>query len=198
MVGDLDVDWLSFLIAALAVGVAVWSAWYTVRVARETSSKALAEAHRAAQAESYQRLHEALVDPAAARGRRKLFMAARVMEFPAPDHSDWDEVNYSLALYDTLGGYIFQSLVDEETVMRAWHHPLQNIREPVVAFMAHRARNGIQQPWSFLLDLLHKATLYRCDCPHQPGVTTAGAREIGSMDESGLDTMREQTAEEKR
>ncbi|QLQ16092.1 MAG: hypothetical protein HZY73_11035 [Micropruina sp.] len=103
MVVELDVDWLSFIIAALAVGVAVWSAWYTVRVARETSSMALAEAHQAAQAGTYQRLHEALVDPAAARGRRKLFMAARLMEFPAPDHSDWDEVNYSLALYDTLG-----------------------------------------------------------------------------------------------
>lgn len=177
----LNPDWLSLSIAVLAVGVAVWSAWFTVHVTRETNRQTIEDNRRAARAESYQRLHESLVAPQAARGRRKLFQAASQGQFPGLGDPDWDDINYSLALYDTLGGYVFQGIVDEDMVMRAWHHPLQTIHDPVTAFMEHRVNSGVNQPWSFLLDLLDKADRYECDCPRQPGVTTIGARGIGAL-----------------
>lgn len=163
-------DWLALLIALLAVAVAAWSAWYTIRVTRQTSDAAIAEGKRTARAETYQRLHETMVTPEAARGRRLLFLSAKAGQFPALGDPGWDEINYSLALYDTLGGYLLQGLVDPHMVLRAWHHPLQEIHEPVTAFMAHRASNGVTQPWGFLINLLAQADNYRCDCPRQPGV----------------------------
>lgn len=186
ILGDLNADWISLAIATLAVVVAVWSAWYTVSVTRETSRHSLDETRKSAKAETYQRLHETLVDPQAARGRRILFLATRRGQFPSLGEPDWDDINYSLALYDTLGGYVFQGLIDEQMAVRAWHHPLQDIHSPVVAFMEHRTNNGVNQPWSFLLDLLDKADRYECDCPRQPGVTAATARGVGSLTEDAL------------
>jgi hypothetical protein len=85
--------------------------------------------------------------------------------FPALGADGWDDINYSLALYDTLGGYMSRDEVDAQTVLAAWHHPLQNIAEPVARFMEFRRRNGVSQPWAYLHYLLEKSRAYRCTCP---------------------------------
>lgn len=165
MLVPLETDGLSLAIALLAVLVAAWAAWYTVRVARETSRESLDASRAAAKAETFQRLHETLVDPKAASGRRMLYLAAKNDSFPDPGDTDWDSINYSLALYDTLGGYVENELVDERLVLKAWHHPLQEIQDPAHRFLAHRGAHSARHPWRFLGALLDKAVAYVCDCP---------------------------------
>ncbi|MDF1490301.1 hypothetical protein [Tessaracoccus caeni] len=162
-------DWVAVLIAVLAVIAAIWSARQSDKVAREVSNDARDAGIESAKAAAYQRLHELLVDPKAARGRRLLFIAARHDAFPNLGDPDWDEINYSLALYDSLGGYIVQGFIDEKIALRAWHHPLKKIHGPVNLFMKHRAENEVSQPWSYLINLLSRAQRYECDCPQQLG-----------------------------
>jgi hypothetical protein len=68
----------------------------------------------------------------------------------------------SLALYDTIAGYVARDQIDEDVVLDAWHHPLSNIAEPVRRFMAHHEEQNVRQPWTHLLDLLAKAEQYPC------------------------------------
>jgi len=96
---------------------------------------------------TYQRLHESLVDPKAAAGRRLLFEASRSQRFPHLGSTGWDEINYSLALFDTLAGYTARGEVEERVVLEALHHPLANIAGPVREFMAYRESQSIYQPW---------------------------------------------------
>lgn len=164
---DIDPTWISLGIAFLAVLVSVFSTQYMARSAKVQSRQ-----------ENYVRLHEQLVSPDASSGRRLLFQAhtalteteapAETAFFPLPSDDVWDRVNYSLALYDTLGGYIHRKLVDKDVVLEAWHHPLQNISPAVNAFMEHRRNLGIDQPWAHLLTLLESAREYVCTCPHSP------------------------------
>ena len=122
---------------------------------KEIADQAAAHNLQLAKMAAYQRIHELLVDPKAAAGRRRLFQAARANKFPALGEDGWDEINYSLALYDTLGGYMYRGQVDEDAVvLDAWHHPLVNIAGPVREFMAHRQAQKVQQPWAHLMDLL--------------------------------------------
>jgi hypothetical protein len=132
---------------------------------REIADQAAANNLKLAKMAAYQRIHELLVDPKAAAGRRRLFQAARANKFPALGEDGWDEINYSLALYDTLAGYVSRGQVDEEVVLDAWHHPLVNIAGPVRDFMAHRQAQRVQQPWAHLMGLLTKAEQYECHCP---------------------------------
>jgi hypothetical protein len=118
-----------------------------------------------ARAATYQRIHELLVDPKASAGRRRLFQAADRGNFPAVGGDGWDEINYSLALYDTLAGYIKGRLVDEAVVLDAWHHPLANIASPVRQFMSIREGQAGRQPWAHLMGLLAKAERHECRCP---------------------------------
>lgn len=185
--------------AATVIGIAV----ATFTVARNQRWQRL---------QGYQRLHEKLVDPSAARGRRMLFLtyeARRTAEkqgrpvpplgaraascaspqgasvallalpcpgcdaeqreydaarYTSPGDPAWDEINYALALYDTLGGYVEQRLVPLQHVLRAWHHPLQSIAPVVAEFGAHRRGLGITQPWSYLDSLLAANDQYICRC----------------------------------
>ncbi|WP_125776649.1 hypothetical protein [Antribacter gilvus] len=158
-------EWIAVVIALVAVATSVWSAWFTVKKTRETSHEAIVAAEESARSANYTRIHEILVEPVAASGRRQLFLAAASGTFPGRGDDTWDQINYSLALYDTLGAYVIEGLVDPDLVLRAWHHPLTNIAGPVRAFMQHRASEGISQPWSFLIDLLDRAEQYPCTCP---------------------------------
>lgn len=133
----------------------------TERIARETSDNNA----RMARISTYQRIHETLVAPEASKGRRQLFLSYRQGKFPSLGTGSWDEINYSLALYDTLGGYLFHGQVDEDIVLAAWHHPLQNIAEPIRAFMLHRKEQNIHQPWTYLHHLINRAQQYECQCP---------------------------------
>jgi hypothetical protein len=132
---------------------------------REIAQDAAVHNRALAQNATYQRIHELLVDPKAAAGRRALFQAARVLRYPTVGEPGWDEINYSLALYDTLGGYANRDQIDENVALDAWHHPLVNIAKPVREFMAHRCAQGVHQPWAHLFDLLKKAETYECRCP---------------------------------
>lgn len=169
-------DLLALIVSLAALAVSIVTSRQNLVATREiarqnlAATKEIAEqaaAHnlKLAKMAAYQRIHELLVDPKAAAGRRRLFQAARAKNFPALGEDGWDEINYSLALYDTLGGYMYRGQVDEDVVLDAWHHPLVNIAGPVREFMAHRQAQKVQQPWAHLMDLLSKAEQYQCRCP---------------------------------
>lgn len=158
-------DVLAFGVSIVALALSLFTSWWTLRTTREIARESAAHNRDLAQNATYQRIHELLVDPKAAAGRRQLFLAARNKKYPKLGEDAWDEINYSLALYDTLGGYVRRDQVDEDVVLDAWHHPLENIATPVREFMAHRRSEGVNQPWAHLLDLLKKAETHRCTCP---------------------------------
>jgi hypothetical protein len=147
-------DLLAFFISLVALAVSIFVARQSVKTTQQM-----------ARAATFQRIHELLVDPKAAAGRRRLFQARRERNYPSLGEEGWDEINYSLALYDTFGGYVFRGDIDEATALAAWHHPLNNITGPVREFMAHRRAEGVDQPWPYLMDLLEKSSAYTCKCP---------------------------------
>ena len=158
-------DLLALLVSLAALAISTYLSYRNIQTTKKIAEDAAAHNRTLARNASYQRMHELLVDPKAAAGRRALFLAARDKRYPAVGDPGWDEINYSLALYDTLGGYVNRDQVDEYVVLDAWHHPLTSIAEPVRDFMAHRRVQGVNQPWSHLLDLLKKAEKYSCTCP---------------------------------
>jgi hypothetical protein len=158
-------DFLALVVSVFALGLSVWSTRKTVHQASNAVSAANAAQRDLVRMATYQRIHELLVDPKAAAGRRRLFQAHQADNFPALGADGWDDINYSLALYDTLGGYMSRDEVDAQTVLAAWHHPLQNIAEPVARFMEFRRRNGVSQRWAYLHYLLEKSRAYKCTCP---------------------------------
>ena len=175
-------DLLALLVSLAALAVSILTsrqnlvatrqiAEQNLAATREIAEQAAANNLKLAKMATYQRIHELLVDPKAAAGRRRLFEAARANRFPALGEAGWDEINYSLALYDTLAGYVSPGQVDEEVVLDAWHHPLINIAGPVREFMAHRQSQGVQQPWAHLMGLLASAERYQCRCPADADVT---------------------------
>lgn len=158
-------DVLALGVSLLALVVSLVSTRLTLRATRKIAENASEHNLRLALNATYQRIHELLVDPKAAEGRRLLFQAHKKQWYPNLGDNDWDSINYSLALYDTLAGYVNRHQVDESVVLDAWHHPLVNIATPVGEFMAHRRIQGVHQPWAHLVDLLHKAKAYECNCP---------------------------------
>lgn len=158
-------DLAALAVSIIALGLSVWSTRLTVAYGAKSSAEVLDRTEALARRETYQRLHEMLVDPKAAAGRRMLFKAQADNDFPALGEERWDEINYALALYDTLGGYLARCHVDEDLVLTAWHHPLVNITGAVRAFMVHRENNGVVQPWAYLQALLERASRHKCMCP---------------------------------
>jgi hypothetical protein len=156
-------------IAAQNLAVTREIASQNLATTREIAEAAAEHNRTLAQSATYQRIHELLVDPKAAAGRRRLFQAEKAGCYPAIGENSWDEINYSLALYDTLGGYMNRDQVDGTVVLDAWHHPLANIAKPVREFVAHRRQQGVNQPWAHLMDLLSKAEAYECRCPQVNG-----------------------------
>jgi hypothetical protein len=158
-------DLFALVVSLLALAISVITSRQNLNATRKIAQESAEHNLKLAQNSTYQRIHELLVDPKAAAGRRRLFQAARAERYPALGDNGWDEINYSLALYDTLAGYVARELVDETVVLDAWHHPLSNIAGPVRGFMAHRQSNAVRQPWAHLIDLLGRAELYPCRCP---------------------------------
>lgn len=131
---------------------------------------------------AYQRLHERLIEPDVAKGRRLLIMThhARLAReatgetiplgyegrdpakarpdyaYPLPTDEDWDLVNHSLALLDTLGYYLKSGLIDQGTFAESWRTPLQNLRDPLLEFQKHRYALNIHQPWSYLSGMMEE------------------------------------------
>lgn len=175
---------LSLVASVVALGVSVWTTNRTVEAAADAVAGQIEAARLDAHLATFQRIHEALIDPVAASGRRLLFIAhgatghgteaASKSEYPAPGEPGWDEINYSLALYDTLGGYLHRGEVPREAVLSAWHHPLANIADAVADFMAWREREHrvTNQPWAYLGYLLAEAQDWTCNCP---SATRAGS-----------------------
>lgn len=129
-------------------------------VALLLTRKVLKQTENLSRQANYTRLHELLVDPKAACGRRKLYMAYARKKFPQMGDPDWDDINYSLALYDTLGGYLKHGLVDRELALAAWHEPLTRIAMPANHFINVRALGESARPWAFLTYLLESAEAY--------------------------------------
>ncbi len=175
-------DLLALIVSLAALAVSILTSRQNLTATRQMAEQNLAATRliadqaaandlKLAKMAAYQRIHELLVDPKAAAGRRHLFQAARANKFPALGEGGWDEINYSLALYDTLAGYVSRGQVDEEVVLDAWHHPLVNVAGPVREFMAHRQTQGVQQPWAHLMSLIIKAEQYECHCPTDASVS---------------------------
>src|SRR4051812_3153977 len=93
-------DLLCFPLSFIALGLSVWSTRKTVKKSEATTRETLERTEAMARVATFQRMHEMLVDPKAARGRRLLFLAHTKGDFPALGEERWDEINYSLALYD--------------------------------------------------------------------------------------------------
>ena len=164
-------DLLALTVSVIALAISIITTRQNLRATRQIAQQAAKDAKELARAATYQRIHELLVDPKAAAGRRQLFQADKAGRFPRLGEAGWDEINYSLALYDTLAGYVARDQVDAGVVLDAWHHPLANIAGPVRAFMAHRHQANVRQPWAHLMDLLAKAEKHVCTCPRIPAPT---------------------------
>lgn len=158
-------DLLALIVSLLALAISVITSRQNVNATRTIARESAEHNRKLAQNATYQRVHELLVDPKAAAGRRLLFQTAQAGRYPTLGDDGWDQINYSLALYDTLAGYVAREQVDAAVVLDAWHHPLANIAGPVRAFMAHRQAHDLRQPWAHLMDLLAKAERYTCRCP---------------------------------
>ena len=158
-------DLLALLVSLAALAVSVLAARQNLTATRKIAEDAAENARAMARVTTYQRIHELLVDPKAASGRRRLFQAARANRYPSLGEEGWDEINYSLALYDTLAGYVARGQVDEAVALDAWHHPLANIAPAVRGFMAHRHGENVRQPWAHLMSLLAKGEKHTCSCP---------------------------------
>lgn len=159
-------DWMALVLAALALLVSFAVAAYTVRSEKKMAKMA-----------NYERVHEHLVSPQTATGRRALFLHAPSSNFPTSrsrthakqcdcgDSPDlWDVMNQAVAWYDTLGTYYREREVPRDVALRAWYHPLIAIRPHVYRFLDHRSRQGIEQPWDALQALLELTLWYRCKC----------------------------------
>lgn len=158
-------DLLALAVSLLALVVAVVTTRQNVETSKTIAEVAASHAELMARLATYQRIHELLVEPTAASGRRRLFQAAKSGRFPGIGDEGWDDINYSLALYDTLAGYVFRGQVDRDVALDAWHHPLANIAGPVRAFSAYRIEHGIDQPWPHLMQLIAAGETYVCQCP---------------------------------
>lgn len=139
-------DLLALILAVVGVTVSLVTVRLSIRQARLNA---------------YTCIHELLVSPEVARGRRLLFQASHAGKLPKPYDPGWDEINQSLAMYDTLGVYVRRRIVSKKLVLESWHHPLANIREPALAFLAHRRGQRVRNPWPSLLTLLDEAARYR-------------------------------------
>lgn len=109
-----------------------------------------------ARRDSYMRLHETLVSPSAAEGRRLLFLAYAAQSFPLSTDPTWDKINQSLALYDSAGLYVRHGLIPRRLFLEAWHHPIRSIEAPTIQFLTHARQNSVDRTW-VSLDLLFRA-----------------------------------------
>jgi hypothetical protein len=140
-----NTDLVALFLAVLGLGVSLFTVWLSVRQSR---------------LDAYTRMHEMLVSPETARGRRILFLAHGHGNLPEPGDADWDSINQSLAVYDTLAVYMRRKIVSERLVLSAWFHPLTAIHEPADAWVKHRASFGVRNPWPNLTWLLDRAEQY--------------------------------------
>src|SRR5687767_11846526 len=86
-----NTDLVALFLAVVGLGVSLFTVWISVRQSR---------------LDAYTRMHEMLVSPEVARGRRILFLAHTQGQLPEPGDADWDAINQSLAVYDTLAVYM--------------------------------------------------------------------------------------------
>ena len=140
-----NTDLIALFLAVVGLGISLFTVWLSIRQARLNA---------------YTRMHEMLISPETARGRRILFLAHARGELPEPGDADWDAINQSLAVYDTLAVYIRRRIVNERLVLNAWFHPLTAIRGPAEAWVQHRAVHGVRNPWPNLTWLLDRADRY--------------------------------------
>ncbi len=140
-----NTDLIALTLAVLGLALGLFTVWLSVNQARLNA---------------YTRMHEMLIAPEAASGRRILFLAHAAGNLPDPGDPDWDSINQALAMYDTLGVYVRRKIVNERLTMSAWFHPLCAIHGPADAWVAHRARHGVRNPWPSLTWLLDRAERY--------------------------------------
>lgn len=140
-----NTDLVALFLAVVGLGVSLFTVWLSIRQSR---------------LDAYTRMHEMLVSPEPARGRRILFLAHAQEQLPEPGNADWDAINQSLAVYDTLAVYMRRRIVNEQLVLSAWFHPLTAIHGPADAWVRHRAEYGVRNPWPNLHWLLERAEQY--------------------------------------
>jgi hypothetical protein len=142
---DQNTDLIALILAVLGLALGLFTVWLSVNQARLSA---------------YTRMHEMLISPETAKGRRILFLAHAQGRLPDPGDPDWDSINQSLAMYDTVAVYMRRRIVPERLVLSAWFHPLSAIRAPADAWVKHRAEFGVRNPWPNLTWLLDRAEEY--------------------------------------
>ena len=95
---DQNTDLVALFLAVVGLGVSLFTVWLSIRQAR---------------LDAYTRMHEMLMSPETARGRRILYLAHAQDNLPEPGDADWDAINQSLAVYDTLAVYMRTKIVSE-------------------------------------------------------------------------------------
>jgi hypothetical protein len=140
-----NTDLVALFLAVVGLGVSLFTVWLSVRQSR---------------LDGYTRMHETLITPEMARGRRILFQAYEQGRLPVLGEDDWDAINQSLAMYDTLGLYTRRKIISKPLVLNGWFHPLTAIHEPAAAWEKHRAAQGVRNPWTNLQWLLERAEKY--------------------------------------
>lgn len=140
-----NTDLVALFLAVVGLAVSLFTVWLSVRQSR---------------LDAYTRMHEMLVSSETARGRRILYLAHAQNQLPEPGDADWDAINQSLAVYDTLAVYMQRKIVSERLVLSAWFHPLTAIHEAADAWVRHRASFGVRNPWPNLHWLLDRAEEY--------------------------------------
>jgi hypothetical protein len=124
------------------------------------------------------RLHEALLLPEIQEGRRLLYQVDAVEQVPSHDTIEYQKINRSLALFDTLGYYVQRRHVDRREVLELWHHSLLDLKEPAELFVqARRSKHRSEwMPWPRLRWLLVEGAAYRSKADCCKPVTSEGQR----------------------
>lgn len=130
---------------------------YTVRTARSSQRR-----------DAFMRIHETLLQPEIQEGRRLLFEVKEQKDIPGSSTVEYQKINRSLAMYDTLGHYIEGGFVERKHALEIWHHSIRDLRQPAEIFISFRAASHRSNwtPWPYLRHLFDDAATYRStqDC----------------------------------
>lgn len=158
MAGVDDLNLLAVLIGAALPGIiAIGLTMYTIRQTR-----------RQQRLDAFTRMQNLLTAQESQRGRRRLFTAMESGVWPERGSVEWDEINRSVSMLETLAMYIDRKIVNRELALDAWHHSLHRLQGPVEHFIA--LRGGDYRLWPHLRTLFREADGYRSrlDCCRPP------------------------------
>src|SRR5262245_39982848 len=158
------------LTTALVGLLAIVLTWYTFRQSRKQQ-----------QIDAFIRIHDLLTAEESQRGRRKLFAASRDESWPERAHADWDEINRTLSLLETLAMYMDKRIVNRKLARESWEQPFRLARGPAEQFM--KLRGDDYDVWPYLAKVFRKAEASQSPRPAAAATTQADPREPAAAPE---------------